>query len=740
MFTVIIAEQKMIDLFNEYDVFLSPMADKKNYALCPWNREGESISEMLPDLYSIIEYRDEWNAIVVSEDGLEQVNPFDHTQYKDIDIYEDGALNWNKITERRQNRYACYEKAINDPLTRLTSALCTIPKFNSVIEDNETYSKIVSGEIKFSEYLITRQLEVLNLSEAAGILDTLRRKMLLQYVSEEQTDALIECVRTGDARGITNLISEDKIVDFVGFIGDYDPIFTDPEYLECIVENTYKAKLFAAIEKRFTLKDKIPGEVICVARRTYDYRNYEQNVKWQGKDESDYSSFADFNMYPEKLRYIVFDIIENSNRQYRFDQMRMVCFLLMLATNPIPAGAVNANRVYRANIEFNIDAVKKTCSAYLSKLRATNLHINKIARDMKADEVTGIDNATSQKLFEENIDVPVTMDTTFPVSDLYADYSRIGLSTDCPESEYHAWYNQSRQITKKFNRYLREPKRALKATVDTEIDGKSSIDDERILCLTERQREDVEYNLLDEEEKMIDTVTPALFNNREYVEMIDEADKEIREKIEQRMTRKKTLITALIAVCGFLFGFIPLIITDVNTMGSFTVSLTITGIAVGILVLIGFIFLLVVRRKLINRFIHFNKVMGGILNNINEGLTAFSKYLSHACNVMRGFSVLNYSEKCRISQQTIIAKHVYDIGKKVDAFSELFYGYIDLSTVRAGDIEPYYHDYSVLCDYEYDIPYELCKTTVEFLQVGNVIEVPIDYVKSVSLTREELYD
>ncbi len=740
MFTVVIAEQKMIDLFNEYDVFLAPIADKKKYALCPWNKEGETISEMLPDLYSIIEYKDEWRAIVVSEDGLEQVNPFDYTQYKDIEIYEDGAICWDKIAERRQRRYESFEMAISNPLTRLTSALCTIPKFNSVIEDNEIYSGIVTGELRFSEYLVARQLSAINATELAGIIDSLRRQMLLQYVSEDNVDALIEGIRESDAHKICDLIPENKIIDFVGFIGDYDPIYTDPEYLECIVENTYKARLYSAIEKRFTLRDKIPQEVICVARRTYDYKNYEQNMMWKGKDEQEYSSFADYNMYPEKLRYIVFDIIERSNRQYRFDQMRMVGLLLMLAVNPIPAGAVNSNRVYRANIEFNVEAVKRTCSAYLSKLRATNLHIKKLAVEIKAEEVTDIDNATSQRLFEANVDVPVTIDSTFPTSELYADYGGVGLSSDCPVDEYSAWCKQSRAITKKFNRYLREPRRALKASVDTEMDEISTIDDERILCLTDRQREDVLYNLLDEEEKMVDIETPALFNNREYIKMIEDADKEIREKMAQRMTKKKTLITALIAVCGFLFGFIPLLFSHINTPGSFSVSLILTGISVGILVIIGFAFLIAMRKQLTDRFLHFNMVMGGILNTIDDGITAFSKYLSHACNVMRGFSVLNYSEKCRISQQTIIAKHVYDIGKKVDEFSELFYGYIDLSTVKAGDIEPYYNDYTVLADYDYEIPYELCKTNVEFLEVGNIIEVPIDYVKSVSLTREELYD
>ena len=203
---------------------------------------------------------------------------------------------------------------------------------------------------------------------------------------------------------------------------------------------------------------------------------------------------------------------------------------------------------------------------------------------------------------------------------------------------------------------------------------------------------------------------------------------------------KKTLLTALIALGGFIFGFIPLLFTHTNNLPTFTVSLILTGIAVGLLAVIAFVFLLVVRKKLVNRLKHYNYVMSGILKGINSGMRAFSKYLSHACNVMRSFSVLTYAEKCRISQQTIIAKHVYDVSKKVDEFSELFYGYIDLSNVRAGEIEPFDHDYTVLADYEYEIPYELCETKVEFMQIGNVIEVPIDYVKSVTLTREELYD
>ena len=47
---------------------------------------------------------------------------------------------------------------------------------------------------------------------------------------------------------------------------------------------------------------------------------------------------------------------------------------------------------------------------------------------------------------------------------------------------------------------------------------------------------------------------------------------------------------------------------------------------------------------------------------------------------------------------------------------------------------------SILRDYEYEMPSIHSKKRIEYLQKGNEITIPIDYVESVTLTREELYD
>ena len=71
----------------------------------------------------------------------------------------------------------------------------------------------------------------------------------------------------------------------------------------------------------------------------------------------------------------------------------------------------------------------------------------------------------------------------------------------------------------------------------------------------------------------------------------------------------------------------------------------------------------------------------------------------------------------------------------------MFSTYIDSDDIRLTyEAEPYNYDFTVLKDYEYDIPYSEVRKDINFLQEGNKIVIPVDYVESVTLTREELYD
>lgn len=239
---------------------------------------------------------------------------------------------------------------------------------------------------------------------------------------------------------------------------------------------------------------------------------------------------------------------------------------------------------------------------------------------------------------------------------------------------------------------------------------------------------------------MVETSTTQLFNTTAYMKKIDEADKNIKKGIAQRMTKKKTVLTGLIAVGVYLIGFLPLIFGSLNTVGSFLFSLLFVGAALLVFALCGFVYLFVLRKRLKDRFKHFNYVMSGICKEIQDSLNRFSKYISCACNVMREFSVLKMSESKSAKKQRILDYHKKQIEDKVKDVHEMFSRYVNYDNMYLEESEPYDYDFTVLREYEFRMPDYDAEKTIEFMQAGNFVKVPVNFIETVTITREELYD
>ncbi|MBO5065456.1 MAG: hypothetical protein J6D06_05005 [Clostridia bacterium] len=738
MFTVIFAEKETIKLFEETKMFFGPLLDSKNIAFCEWNKYADTFDEMVPDIYDIVEFQKEWRAIVLDNNNIEKINPFDFTEYSDRCEYDE-CINWEYLKNRRNGRLASYEKAVDNPLVKLTTALCEMPKLKSVISDDADYQALISGEMETYEFMLKSQFAEVNCREVAIRLERFQRESLVKFVEEKNIDDLIKCIENADVSGIVSLIPDTDIVRFIKFIG-VDPTFYDPEYTECMIENTKRVALLNKIYENFSMKDKLPAEVVCLSPRTFDFENFEMDVKWDDRDEKDYSRFADFNLFNDKLKFMLYDILPDDNKQYKFDQIKMLCLLLLVANNDIPQGCMNANQVYRADIEFNKDIVTDICEKYISKLRSTEVLLKEIESDLEHDFEDSIDDETAERLFESDVQIPVTTRGKVDTVDLFANYSSIGLSNDCPENEAYFWSNQYRDINKKFIKYLREPRRAVKTAVNEGLKKNNVIDDDRSLVLSEFQSEDVNYHLLEEEHTMNKTATTQIYNTKRFNEQIEEADKEIKRGIAQRMSRSQTINIALVALGGYLFGFLPLIIGNLFSPTAIIVGLVITGVMMLAFAAVGLFRLFSLRRKLINRFKHFNYVISGICDEINASLTEFSVYLSKACNVMRGFSALEKRESSLSKHKKILAYHDNKIKEQIGNVNDMFSKYVDLKNLNIVECDPYDYDFTVLKEYYYEMPRVYSSKRIEYMQIGNEIIIPVDYVDSVLLIREELYE
>ena len=85
--------------------------------------------------------------------------------------------------------------------------------------------------------------------------------------------------------------------------------------------------------------------------------------------------------------------------------------------------------------------------------------------------------------------------------------------------------------------------------------------------------------------------------------------------------------------------------------------------------------------------------------------------------------------------------HESIIFEKIKEINELFAAYLENEDFsNLSETEPYDYDFMSLKEYSYELPYTSVGKNIEFLQDGNIVSVPVDYLKSVSITREELYD
>ena len=518
----------------------------------------------------------------------------------------------------------------------------------------------------------------------------------------------------------------------------------NPEFAEYLAEHARKQELREQIVAGEKLNISRPTEIICVAKRTYTEQEYDINTSWSVYDDIQYSRFYDWNMYFDKMRYVVFDILPKGHRNYEFDYIRFLYAMMILANNDTPADVLKPNRVFCLNCENDEAAIDRLLSLYDTKLIQTEVALEAKINSIQKAEKPRLSDREAAQIFCARINIPVTLPQEIDREQLYAKTREIGLSTDCPTDEYGSWDSKYMNSCKALLRLLKQPRRALKRAVD-DMRRLNEADLDKAGILNEFQIEDIQDYTGEEEVNMVSTITPNLFDTSKYDERMERASTRVHRKIETRMTKKTTIALGLTVLGTFLIGFLPLLFNNLANAGTRTVALAIMGVAVGVMGLICLMCLLFLREALCEKYREFNRLMGEIDGEIESSTVQFSRYLSHVCNVMRGFSVLNYREKNEepcVIQLRVLEKHRADIRKSREELHTVFGHYISGNAcVDVDKVTAYPYDFMRTVDYTYPIPYtEGMKRQIEYMNPGSQICVPVDFVKRITVRREELYD
>ncbi len=679
MFTVLICSKKIIqDCQNTYNAFLKPLLEQPEWSFCEWNTEGDSLDEAVQTLRQTVAKHKDWRAVIVYDESICGYEGIARRNPFDVA----GSVPFKVLADGNKEGEAFKE---------------TVKNFRARKE--EAFAKAVENPLaKLTSWLLG---------------------------------------------------APDKSRNGFDFSEDHLPETYEGEDSLIYEIDRYHARCYEVMHEHFVDEPHIfhvPDEVIMVSER---FLKEDESIKAHSSNtEFNYTRFYEDNMYNRQLRYILYDMVYMNGRRDADTYFTFLVFLLTYVSVEHPGDTLKPERVYKAEAVLDTKKISEMCHRYIFKLQETRNRIDIYSQKLDAQKKMTIDNATAERLFESEVIVPVTVNADFDSKALMSTHDRIGIASDCPGDEKEYWNDQYKDIRRSFTKFLRSPKRSIKASISTEFRKMNHIDDARVLRLNDTQKDDVRYKLLEEEEKMVKISASPLNNPNKYVKKVEKADEKIRANMRQRLTRRSGIIVSLIGTFAFALGFLPWIVDNIKLHAdgmAQLISILAFVIGVGICLVISFLMMVGFRAKLVSLFREFNHVMDIVRGEVEEDLSHVSEYLSHACNVMREFSVLNAIDSNTMRKRRTLDMHTHSITENINGIYEKFFKYIDENLIdehakRLGHGEAYDYDFTKEDPYTYEIPYAADAKEIEFLQPGFLIEVPIDYLKEVTLRREEMYE
>lgn len=746
MLTVIIAEKHIIEQYEQNSMLLAPFANEET-VFCRWNCEGRSIEEMLPDLKNIISFNSSWRAVVVTDMNNETLNPFDFVHYSDY-IDQSIQLDFNEsFLNQCKRMFACYESSVSNPLTRISAAFFETPVFGEVIPSVE-FENLLNNKDNLLRYIFKTQLEGVNTKKLAAELGRFRKEQLSVLLTEKNVPKFLEAITEKNFSVIFEVLSGKKLLSFLELAKLGNSTTYDPGYWMALCENTKKAQIYSELKRTCKLKNILPQEVLYLAIRTYDTKLHDSKIAWSGKTEAEYSNFVRYNLYNENISFLVYNMPSEDCRVGTVDVLKFQLLMQIIAMHGNSSFSIARNRLFSVDVEYDKREFNRTIAKLIARLKATALQINEEIIVLKSKKPPQLDNQTSRLVFETDVLIPVQTDSEYADKNLMVEH-KLGLARNCPKDEMRYWEEQYYNICKLFKRFLREPRRSVKKACKEDFRDCNKISDIRAIALNENQKEDVLIKLEEEEFNMVSTVTSKIYETSKYTDAMQEADKNVRRGIKQRMTRKKTILSGLIAILAYFIGFLPLLFGNLNTIKSFLFSLSVMGIVIGVFAICGFVYLFVLKKRLINRFKHFNYVMSGICSDIRDSLRTFSQYLSHACMVMRESSVLKMADANETEETMnirILRFNLLRIEREIEKHYKLLNEFSDesedtlLSDLDKEMILPFDYDYTKQDEPKYEFYEETTNKEIDYMLKGHKVEIPMHCVNKVTLTREELYD
>lgn len=696
MFTVLIAEKEHIDAIRqENKLFFEPFLESKDIAFCYWNPEEQNLEDSVPELLDAVGRRKDWRAVIIN--------------------------NCNIASSKLRNPFDVVDHSALDSL----AAPAKQP------QEGESLEK---WESSWREYYNTLAAE-----------KEIIYKNALELPLQKLTTWL--CFRPEDY--VHNEVQEKQDVDDWAMekIGRDD--MKSSVKLEFLERDQYrfelrlKEKLRRAFIDEKYLNVNYPSEVYCISPRATENSYFDPDAYWNIRQESQYSEFADRNMYFDRMRFMVFDMLSPTHSDFRSDYIRFLASILIFVSNPIPGSAMQARRLYQLEVEADDEPLCTLVTSYDKKLSNTYDVIENEMEKIKSEIPGELTDKAVEALFCTPKDIAVLLDDSCDPEKVLAEKD-YGLFFDSPENENFKW-NRDYNNSKKALAYIaKQQSRSVWKSVN-QMHLSSEISDANISRLTPMQVNDICEYTDATEDTMIASIPPDLTDITIYNKRMDKASDNVKKTINRRMTRKTGAILSAICLSLFFICFIPFFLANNVTPQARIISIILSVVSLGGVAIILLISLFIMRSSVVNAVKNYNNTAHEIINDINSSMKQFSKYLSASCNVRRGHAVQNFAQK-NLDEYTkslrIRKKHQEDIRRRRALLEENYSDYLgDYSCCDETMSRPYDYDFDQKTEYLYPAPFLAGDhRQIQFISNGNFVTVPSSYITHILVRMEEIYE
>ena len=696
MFTVLIAEKEHIDAIRqENKLFFEPFLESKDLAFCYWNPAGQNLQDSVPGLLDAVGRQKEWRAVIINNCTVKSSktrNPFDIVDHSVLDslVAPDRQPAENETLEGWEKSW----KEYYDALAAEKEAV-----YKSALE--QPFQKLVT-------WLCFRPEDY--------VLNDVKEK-------RDVHDWAMEMIGRDDLKPSVRL--------------------------ELLERDQYKRELRIKehLRREFVAENYLnvayPAEVHCISLRSAENNYFDPEAYWTIHQDSEYSSFADRNMYFDRMRFMVFDMLSPTHRNFRTDYIRFLATVLIFVSNPVPGSAMQARRLYQLDAETDDAPLCTMVTSYDRKLAATYDVIENEMEKIRGEIPGELTDKAAEALFCTPKDVAVTLDASCDPEKVLAEKD-YGLFFDQPENEYHKW-NRDYNASQKALAYIAKQQiRAVRKSV-SQMHASSEVTDVNVSRLTPLQIDDVREYTDAAEDEMVASIPSDLTDISKYTARMEEESEKVKKVIGRRMAGKTVAILSAICLGLYLICFMPFLFANGGTALTVSTAVVLSVGMCGILAVIMLISLFFLRGSIKNAVKAYNDIAHEIMNDIQASMQRFSKYLSASCNVRRGHAVQNYAEK-NLDEYTkslrIRKKHQEDIRKRraqlVEGYGDYF---ADRSFCDETMCRPYDYDFDQKTEYAYPAPFLAgdCRQ-IEFISNGNLVTVPSSYVKRILVRMEGIYE